>query len=212
MKMNGLKVEHRKLAELTPAPWNPRRISDHDVAALKRSLSEFGTVEPILVNEVTGHVVGGHQRLVALLANGETETDVLVGSWPEDREKALNIALNKISGEFDTAALSDLLTELQSADFDIELTGFGQTEIDNILSGMFAKGANDINAEWKGMPEFNQEDKESFRDIIVHFKDQQAVDKFAALTNQKLTPKTKFIWFPQAEIERYSDKEYRDES
>ncbi len=132
--LNGLRVERRLLADLTPAPWNPRRMDEQQAKALQRSLAEFGTVEPILVNDVTGHVVGGHQRLAALLANGETATDVLVGSWPEEREKALNIALNKIHGEWDEDKLGALLAELQGAEFDFGLTGFSGDELEELFS------------------------------------------------------------------------------
>lgn len=96
-EVNGLAVERRKLTDLVKANWNPRKITTEQQAALQRSLTEFGTVEPIVINRVTGNVVGGHQRLDALLANGETETDILVGEWSAEQEKALNIALNKIS-------------------------------------------------------------------------------------------------------------------
>ena len=73
--LNGFPVKRMKLSELTKAPWNPRKISDEQKTALKRSISEFGTVEPIVFNQTTGNIVGGHQRLDTLLALGESETD-----------------------------------------------------------------------------------------------------------------------------------------
>lgn len=157
MTINGLQVERRQLAELVRAPWNPRKIGDDQARALQRSLAEFGTVEPIIINSVTGNVVGGHQRLDALLANGGTETDVLVGKWSPEQEKALNIALNKIHGEWDEDKLSALLTELQDADFDVGLTGFNDAEIDDLFSvGGEAQGRTldpeqeqHLNAAWQ---------------------------------------------------------------
>lgn len=65
---------------------------------------------------------------------------------------------------------------------------------------------------WEGMPEFDQKDKTSFQSIHIHFKTYDDVKKFAELIGQKLTKKTRSIWFPQIEIERYADKEYIDES
>lgn len=131
MQINGFPVERKKLEELTKAPYNPRKISPEMVIALKRSLQEFGNVEPIIWNKQTGHIVGGHQRLDALLSIGETETDVVIVDMPEEREQALNIALNKISGDWNFGALSDILLSLH--DDMRELTGFTEDEIAALL-------------------------------------------------------------------------------
>lgn len=66
--------------------------------------------------------------------------------------------------------------------------------------------------EWRGMPEFESEDKTAFQSIHIHFKSQQDIDEFANLIDQKITPKTRSIWFPEIEIERYADKRYSNES
>lgn len=70
----------------------------------------------------------------------------------------------------------------------------------------------DWEREWQDMPEFIQEDLTSFRKIVIHFRNQEDVDKFSTLIQQKITPKQKSLWFPQLEIRRYSDKRYVDES
>lgn len=129
--LNGFPVKKMKLSELVKAPWNPRKISPDQVSALQRSLKEFGTVEPVVWNKQTGHIVGGHQRVDALLACGEQETDVVIVDMPEEREQALNIALNRISGDWDNAMLSDVLLSMHD---DLrELTGFSQDEIVALL-------------------------------------------------------------------------------
>jgi hypothetical protein len=207
-EVNGLSIERRKLSELVKAEWNPRRITTEQQVALQRSLKEFGTVEPIVVNKHTGNVVGGHQRLDALLAIGETETDVLVGEWDEAQEKVLNIALNKISGEWEYQKLTSLFEEIEQAGIDLNLTGFSELEIAQALNTFTEKGINDSSSEYIGMPEFDQQDKEAFRSILVHFKNQDDVDTFSRLTNNPLTPKTKSIWFPKVENEKFMDKRY----
>lgn len=131
MQLNGFPIERKKLAELTKAPYNPRKITPEQAKALQRSLTEFGTVEPIIWNKQTGHIVGGHQRLDALQALGETETDVLIVDMPEEREQALNIALNKISGDWDNGMLSDVLLSMHEELR--ELTGFSEDEIAALL-------------------------------------------------------------------------------
>lgn len=89
---------------LNPAAYNPRRDlkpGDRDYEKLKRSIEEFGFVEPVVWNERTGFVVGGHQRLKVLLDMGETEIDCVVVDLEPDREKAPNLALNRIQGDWD---------------------------------------------------------------------------------------------------------------
>ena len=78
---------------LNPAAYNPRRDlkpGDKDYEKLKRSIEEFGFVEPVVWNRRTGFVVGGHQRLKVLLDMGETEIDCVVVDLEPEKEKALN--------------------------------------------------------------------------------------------------------------------------
>ncbi len=110
------RVEVRPIATLLPANYNPRKISDEALAGLKASIKRFGLVQPIVVNEHSGQpvVVGGHQRLKALQANGETTALVLLVDLPESEEKALNVTMNNpaIEGEFDDG-LAGLLEEIK---------------------------------------------------------------------------------------------------
>lgn len=105
------------LDDLKAAPYNPRKISAAALKGLKASLKRFGLVQPIVFNRRTGHVVGGHQRVLALRESGETQADVLVVDLAEKDERALNVTLNnpKISGDF-TDELDALLAELQEQD------------------------------------------------------------------------------------------------
>lgn len=120
------------------AIYNPRKDlqpADTEYKKLKKSIEQFGYVEPIIWNEQTGNVVGGHQRLKILLAQGETEVDVSVVNLEPVEEKALNIALNKISGEWDNEKLEQLLADISAVeDFDASLTGFDMEEIENIIA------------------------------------------------------------------------------
>ena len=138
--------------KLVPADYNPRKDlkpGDPEYEKLKRSITEFGYVEPVLWNKTTGHVVGGHQRLKVLIDTGVTEVECVVVEMSEEKEKALNVALNKISGEWDKDKLSLLIADLQGADFDVSLTGFDAVEIDKLLnSGMDAEDDDfDVDAE-----------------------------------------------------------------
>lgn len=145
-------IEKKNTADLLPADYNPRKDlkpGDAEYEKLKRSIEQFGYVEPVIWNKTTGRVVGGHQRLKVLIDMGMTEVDCVVVELTEEKEKALNIALNKISGEWDKDKLTLLIADLQGADFDVSLTGFEPAELDDLLNiGADAKDDDfDVGAE-----------------------------------------------------------------
>ena len=131
-----MNIDKISIKKLIPADYNPRkdlRPGDPEYEKLKRSFEEFGYVEPIIWNKTTGRVVGGHQRLKVLLSMGMDVVDCVVVEMDEEKEKALNIALNKISGEWDKEKLALLITDLNAADFDVSLTGFDPGELDDLF-------------------------------------------------------------------------------
>ena len=139
-------IEKKNTADLLPADYNPRKDlkpGDTEYEKLKRSIEQFGYVEPVIWNQTTGHVVGGHQRLKVLMDMGMTEVDCVVVAMDEDKEKALNIALNKISGDWDKDKLALLIADLQGADFDVSLTGFEPAEIDALFKDTLKDGVKD---------------------------------------------------------------------
>src|SRR5262249_22180234 len=102
---------------LVPAPYNPRRVlkpTDRAYRKLEASIRAFGLVEPLVWNERTGHVVGGHARLRILQSMGVAEVPVSVVNWSDAREKALNVVLNnqEAQSRYDPDRLADLLEEL----------------------------------------------------------------------------------------------------
>ena len=131
-----MNIEKKNVKDLLPADNNPRKDlqpGDPEYEKLKRSIEQFGYVEPVIWNKQTGRVVGGHQRLKVLIDSGITEVDVVVVDMNTEKEKALNIALNKISGEWDTDKLALVIADLQGADFDVSLTGFEPEELDDLF-------------------------------------------------------------------------------
>ena len=139
-------IEKKNTADLLPADYNPRKDlkpGDAEYEKLKRSIEQFGYVEPVIWNKTTGRVVGGHQRLKVLMDMGLTKVDCVVVEMDEDKEKALNIALNKISGDWDKDKLALLIADLQGADFDVSLTGFEPAEIDDLFKDTLKDGVKD---------------------------------------------------------------------
>ena len=124
-----------EIEKLKPANYNPRKDlkpEDEEYQKIKKSILEFGYVDPIIANaDMT--VIGGHQRLKVLKDLGYKEIECIVVDLDKNKEKALNIALNKITGEWDNQKLEDLLLELKEADFDLSITGFTFDEVDNML-------------------------------------------------------------------------------
>ena len=143
---SGMLIEKKNTADLLPADYNPRKDlkpGDAEYEKLKRSIEQFGYVEPVIWNKATGRVVGGHQRLKVLMDMGMTEVDCVVVAMDEEKEKALNIALNKISGDWDKDKLALLIADLQGADFDVSLTGFEPAEIDDLFKDTLKDGVKD---------------------------------------------------------------------
>lgn len=130
------------VGNLRPAAYNPRKKlkpGDKEYEKIKKSIQEFGYVEPIIVNfDMT--VIGGHQRLTVLKDLGYTEVQCVVVHIEDDAKvKALNIALNKITGAWNEQLLADLIVDLQSQDFNTDLTGFETAEIDQLFSKVHNK-------------------------------------------------------------------------
>jgi ParB-like chromosome segregation protein Spo0J len=131
-----MRIERVPLNKINPAPYNPRRDlkpGDPDYEKLKRSIDTWGLVEPLVWNKRTGNLVGGHQRLKILQEQDVTEVEVSVVDLDQTSEKALNVALNKIEGDWEPKRLAALLEELD-AETDLTLTGFGHEELDRMLT------------------------------------------------------------------------------
>lgn len=140
-KQPTMEIKELPLKELKPAAYNPRKKlkkGDKEYEKIKQSLLKFGYVDPIIVNEDLT-VIGGHQRLTVLKDLDYETAKCVIVDLPKEDEKALNIALNKIAGQWDEALLADLLLDLQESDFNLDLTGFEPPEIDDILSNVHDK-------------------------------------------------------------------------
>ena len=144
-KVAAIRQERRKVSELNPAVYNPRKRlmpGDEEYERLKNSIQTFGYCDPIIIN-ADGTVIGGHQRLFVLRDLGFEEADVAVVDLSKADEKALNVALNKISGEWDEEKLAALFADLKADDYDLSLTGFSEDEYNNIIGALTESGGSD---------------------------------------------------------------------
>lgn len=128
-----MQVEIRPIKGIRTAKYNPRRISDTALASLKSSIERFGFVDPVIVNDRTGTLVGGHQRLRAAKELGLKDVPVVGVNLDEAEEKALNVALNKISGEWDLDLLRGVLEDVKTSGLELSLTGFTTEEVTSLL-------------------------------------------------------------------------------
>lgn len=150
-----MKFEKHKISELIPAEYNPRKKlkpGDREYEKIKNSITEFGYVEPIIVNaDMT--IIGGHQRATVLAGLGYDEIDCIVIDIDKTKETALNIALNKITGEWNKELLADLIKDLEDSSFDVGITGFEPPEIEQLFNSVHDKKIKeddfDVDAELK---------------------------------------------------------------
>ncbi len=144
-----MNIQKISIEKLKPAEYNPRKDlkpEDEEYQKIKKSLVEFGYVAPVIVNaDMT--VIGGHQRLKVLKELGYTEIECNIVDLDKDKEKALNIALNKITGEWDNTKLEELLAELKEADIDMDMTGFSFDEVDNMLKDITGSKEDDFDVD-----------------------------------------------------------------
>ena len=143
-----MEIQKIQAARLNPTAYNPRvdlKPGDKEYEKLKRSINEFGYVEPVIWNRQTGNVVGGHQRLKVLLDSGLTEIDCVVVDLDLSHEKALNIALNKIQGDWDEDKLAAIMADFDAEAFDVSLTGFDAGEVDALLNRFYSHEAEEDN-------------------------------------------------------------------
>lgn len=144
-----MNIQIIEINKLKRAEYNPRKElkpEDEEYKKLEKSINEFGHVLPIVVNsDMT--VIGGHQNLTVLENKGYKEVECNVLNLNKTQEKALNLALNKISGEWDYNKLEDILAELKEADIDMDTTGFSFDEVDDILKDVIGSKEDDFDLD-----------------------------------------------------------------
>jgi DNA modification methylase len=152
----NLVIEHVVIDDLRPDPGNPRVHPGDEMDALTRSVAEFGFVEPVVARREDGLVIGGHMRLLAARRLGHRTVPVVYVDLPIEKARLLNVALNRISGDWDRELLARLLADLDATpNVDISLTGFGDDEIAKLLKSLDARERRsreetfDLDAAWQ---------------------------------------------------------------
>ena len=188
-----MNIEKIHTGKLNAAKYNPRKDlkpGDIEYEKLKQSIQTFGYVEPVLWNKRTGNIIGGHQRFKVLVELGYTEIDCVVLDMNLTDEKALNIALNKVSGDWDKDKLILLITDLQGSDFDVSLTGFDSIELNALFKDSLKEDIKeddfDVDAELKKPELSKQGDVWQLGPHRLVCGDSTKADTFTALMDGKL--------------------------
>lgn len=198
MAKNIFPSKKRPTKDLIPYANNARLHSKHQIEQIAASITEYGFTNPVVIDEAD-NIIAGHGRVLAAQSLGmESVPCVVVSGWTDAQKKAYVIADNKLAlnATWDEDLLMLEMIELKKLDFNLDLTGFNTDELTNLFLEK-QNGETDPNAEWEGMPEFQQDDAESFRRVIVHFENNEAVADFFKLIKQSHTDKTRSIWHPE---------------
>lgn len=186
--MDFIKV---KIEEVIHAKYNPRKNlkpSDEEYQKIKKSIEEFGYVDPIIVNKDLT-IIGGHQRVKVLKDLGYEEIDCVQIDISKEKEKVLNVALNKISGSWDEELLKELLKSIDEDD--LGLTGFDEKELEELLNEL-----TDEEEEEEVEVEFTEELLEEHNYVVLYFDNEvdwlQAETLFDLKSVQSLDSKPGF--------------------
>lgn len=142
-------IETIGIDEIKPSEYNPRKISSDDLASLKRNIKEFGCVVPLIINK-DRTLIAGHQRLKVLNELKYKEVNVIIVDLDKDKEKLLNISLNRIQGDWNNDLLETLLKGIDASS--LNLSGFTEKELEGITKNY---DFTDLDKEIKGL---NQEE------------------------------------------------------
>lgn len=199
-------IEKRSVAALIPYAQNPRLHSDEQVEQIAASMKRFGQTINIVIDEA-GEIIAGHGRVLAAQRLGwkKMQVGIAVG-WSESKKRAYRIADNQLAltSRWDQDLLRAELKLIDGEEIDLSLLGFDPGYLDGLMMEMGDGG--DAASEWTGMPDFVHGDKSAYKSVVVHFKDQAAVEQFENAIGRKIT--SKFMWYPEIEIELAFTKQY----
>lgn len=209
MQFNCAYTELVSVSKLVPNPKNANKHSSEQIERLAKIIDFQGQRSPIVVSKRSGFITKGHGRLMAMQKLGWEQVAVDYQDYlSEAQEYADIVADNEIArwSEMNFQMLKEDLDILGEMEIDLlGIKDFTTAMLDESLDG------TDPEKEWKDMPEFDQDDKNSARHVIVHFKEEEDAEAFFRAIGQKDTGKTKSIWFPpqvnmDSESKRYADE------
>ena len=206
------KIKLKDIGEIRKYPNNPKKHPKDQIDSLVKSIKEFGFTVPIIIKD--NEIVTGHGRVEAAKVLGLKKIPVIERDDLTDVQvKAFRIADNRIAeSTWFIDKLNEEIAGLKEVKFDLEKLGFNMDEISSFNID-FDNESNDAYKEWEtsGTLDYDNEDVNGFKLLIVHFPTEDAVKKFADLIGQNITEKTKSIWFPKADQDVVHDIAYEED-
>jgi len=228
----GISVPIQELlgtADIQEAPYNPRIMPKDRMASLKASLAKHGMILNLVVQKRSKQykqnnvLIGGHQRLRALreIANERgieppTKLPCVVLDVDDATAKQLNVALNRIEGEFDHFKVGEMFSDIikEMTTDDVLATGFDALQIEQMvaLTLPIEEQVIDTSQAWEGMPDCDSEDQTAWGSVKVNFANEEDMKAFAKLMRQPVHKTTRSIWYPKAKIGHIANKSYETRS
>ena len=182
-------------------PDNPNKMNKKTFEALKNTIQKYGYLVPLILDKNL-KIADGEHRYLAYKDLGMTEIPSYILDISDPDRRILRQVMNKLKGEHDYIAdleeYHKILEHYSIEDFSA-LLGQNKEDMARLLNGDIIHNTSD---EWKEMPEFNQEDVGSYRQLIISFRNKKDLDEFLKIINQRITNKTKSIWFPPDDREK----------
>jgi hypothetical protein len=215
MKTIEIKCKGSSLAQindLVPFQGNLKDLSEENYKKLRKEILELGFSEPVSVWEHDGvlKILNGHQRLKTLKMMRDEGFEIppipisFIQAKDDEEAKKKILALTSQYGNITSHGLREFMGDSGldfsdiSSSFSFPEINMGIFEVEYLkdVNPPVQEGITDPLEEWKGMPEFTQEDKTAYKTVILHFSDQEAVDNFSTLIDQPITDKTRTLWYP----------------
>jgi hypothetical protein len=210
----------REVEALVPFDRNARMHGEAQVAQLASSIKEFGFTNPVLIDEDNVIIAGEGRVLAAKKLMLAAVPCIVLAGLSQEQKAAYVIADNKLAmnSDWDLDKLRAEIMDLNDLGLDMSLTGFDSVEINGLFddpnddTGDVSVGTGEAEpgkeVDWSGMPDFHQPNDKPFRTLILHFNDQASVDEFAKLVGQRLTDKTKYMWYPRPPVKVAAEAVY----
>ena len=192
-------------SEIESHPGNPNEHPEDQIEDLKDSYLDEGNAKiSVSIQAGTMRINTGHGFIEGMKRAGQTGCFAVLRQRDDGQSMAWMLRDNKITEKsiWNKEKLLEAFKQLEEWEVNIDVTGFTQVEVDALD---VSDGINDPTKLWEDMPEFEQE-QEFYQKITISFFNESDVQEFSKLIGQKITPKTRWLHFP--EIENFENKKY----